>query len=156
MYRQEMSFIPQFCHDAFHIMIVCEIIQVHAVAQTHVSLTAYGVRNFKIVMIVMSAVQSLMQGIVGYRMQCALIDPAAVFAMYYLAHQPEIFLDAVSEPPQIAHEPLIKHIGSIKPEPVDIEFRYPEANSIEMIISHFRLMHIELRQQVVSSPVVVR
>ena len=136
-------------------MVVYKIIKMHAVSEAHVPLALYRMCYLKIVVIVVGAVKGLVQGIVGDGMQSPFIDPASVISVDHLAHQPEVVLQAVSYSSQLAHEALLKHICSVKADPVDIELRYPEAHSVEQILSHFRLIQVQFRQQIVAAPVFV-
>ena len=88
-------------------------------------------------------------------MQCIVIYPAAVLAVYDLSHKPEVFLQPVRDVPELAHESVFEHICSIKTDAVYIEFRHPETNGVKMILSHLRLIQVELREQIMATPVIV-
>ena len=156
MHGQVMPFIVKLGHDALDIMVVDEIIKAHAVSEAHVPLAAYGMRDLKIVVIVVSAVQSLVKSVVRDGMQHALIDPAVVFSVYDLAHQPEVLLKAAGKAAQFTHEVLIKHVRGVESQSIDVEFGYPGPHGIEVIVPHFRFIHVQLRQKVMPAPVVVR
>ena len=64
MYRQEMPLVTQLCHNAFNIMIIYEIIQMYVISESHVPLALNSMCYLKIVVIVMSAVKSFVQGII--------------------------------------------------------------------------------------------
>ena len=137
-------------------MVVNKNVQMHIVSQAHFSLPAYGVRDLKIITVVVAAVKRLMKSIVCYRVKGVLIDPAPVLSVYDLAHQPEVLLQAACQAAKISHEALFQHICGIQSDPVDIEFRYPEADGIKMIIPYLRIIQVELWKKVMSSPCFIR
>ena len=136
-------------------MIVYEIVKMHIVAKPHVSLAFDRVCYLKVVVIVVSAVKSLVQCIICHGVQGIVIYPSAVLSVYDLSHQPEVILQTVRDTPEFTHESLFEHIRGIQANAVDIEFRYPETHSVKMILSHLRLIQIELWKQIVSSPVLI-
>ncbi len=73
--------------NTLHIMVVHEIVKIQV---AHVLQIFHSVRDLEIVVVVVAAVKSLVQGIVGNAVQGAAIYPAAVIAVDNLAHQPEI------------------------------------------------------------------
>ena len=155
MNRQEMPLVTQLCHNAFDIMIVYEIIQMHVVFESHISLALNSMRYFKIVMIVMSTVKSFVQSIICHRVQGIVIYPATVISVNNLTHQPEIILQTISDASELTHESMLEHICSIKANAVDIKFRHPETHSVKMILSYLRVIQVELWEQIVATPVFI-
>ena len=51
--------------------------------------------NFKIVVVIMSAVKCLVKGIVGYTVKSLSVYPAAVISVNDLSHKPEVFLNLI-------------------------------------------------------------
>ena len=136
MYRCKVRLIAEFCVDTFYIVIVHKIIQIQI---THVLQIFYRMCDLKIVMIVVSAVKSFVQRVVGYAVQCSTVDPAAVISVNNLTHQPEIFFHFVCGTAQGMHKVKIKYICRIQPDAIDIKLRYPKTDHIADIILHFRI-----------------
>ena len=117
--------------------------------------SAHSVGNFKIVMVVVSAPQTLVQLVVGNGVQHFRVCPAAVIAVDDLAHQPELRFYLVCQTAQPAHEVEVQHVGCIQTDAVDVELLHPEADGIIMILLHLRVALVQLDQQVVAAPVAV-
>ena len=111
--------------------------------------------DLKVVVVVVSRIQRLVQVVVRDRMQHGGADPAGVIPVDHLAHQPEIRLYLVGETAQRLHKAKVQHIRRVQTQPVDIKFRHPHPDGIAQIVLHFPVALIELHQQVVSAPVVV-
>ena len=117
--------------------------------------SAHSVGNFKIVMVVVSAPQTLVQLVVGNGVQHFRVCPAAVIAVDDLAHQPELRFYLICQTAQPAHEVEVQHVGCIQTDAVDVELLHPEADGIIMVLLHLRVALVQLDQQVVAAPVAV-
>ena len=85
-------------------------------------------RNFKIIMVVMSTVKCLMQCIVCNTVQSIPIYPSTVISMNDFTHKPEVFFHFFCGTAQSVHEIKIKHICCIQTDSIHIKFRYPESD----------------------------
>ena len=147
-----MRFVADFGIDSFYIMIVHKIVKIQI---THILQIFNGMCNFKIVMVVMSAVQGFMQSIVCYTVQSIAVNPAAVIAVDDLSHEPEILFYFICCTAQGMHKVKIQDICSIQTNTINIKFRHPETDHITDIILYFRIALIQFYQKIISSPVFV-
>ena len=113
-------------------------------------------RDFKIVVVIVAAVQSLVKCVVGDTVKSLAVYPAAVVAVDDLTHEPEIRLHFICCAAQCLHEIKIKDVRSVKSDSVHIELTHPETNHIAYIVNDSRILLIQLDEKVVASPVVVR
>ena len=112
-------------------------------------------RDFKVIVIVMSGIQGLMQVIVGNGMQGSFIDPADIISVNDLTHQPELRLHFIGSLTKSLHEIEIQYICGIQADSVNIECFHPETNYITDIIFDLWITLIQLYQKVVATPVLV-
>ena len=133
-------------------MVVHKIVEIQI---THILKIFYCVGDFKIVVVIMSAVKSFMKGIICYAVKGLAVYPATVISVDNLSHQPEILFYFVSSVTKNAHEIKIKDIRSIKTDSVNIKFRNPETDHITDIILYLRITLVQLNKKVVSAPVFV-
>ena len=140
--------------DAFHIVVVRKAVQTAAVDSVlHEPVQRMG--DLKIVVVIVPAVERLVQGIVRHRVQHLRVDPALVFPVDHFPHEPEFGLDRVRQSAQRTHEVKIQNIGRVQAQPVDVELRDPPAYRVQMIVDHLRIAQVELRQQIIPAPVVI-
>ena len=112
-------------------------------------------RDFKIVAVVMSGIQRFIQLIVGHGMQHGSINPFAVIPMDDLAHQPEVRLQCVGQPPKLTHEAKIEHVGSVQPNPVNVERFDPEPDHVQQVRPDLRILMIQLGKGIETAPVII-
>ena len=98
--------------------------------------------DFKIIMIIMPGIQTLVQFIVCNAVEQIVTDVPAVISMNYLAHQPEIFFLGICESPHCFHETEIKTVRAVKTNSINLEFINPKSNHIQKVIPHCRLLEI--------------
>ena len=96
-----------------------------------------------------------MQLVVGHRVQHLRVCPAAVIAVDYLAHKPELWLYLVGKAAQTAHKVKVQHIGCVQTDAVNVKFIHPEADGIVVVVLHLRVALVQLDQQIVAAPVAV-
>ena len=87
-----MCLVLQFGMNSLYVMVVHEIVEVKI---SHILKIFYCMSDFKIVVVIMSAVKCFVKGIVGYTVESLPVYPAAVISVNNLSHKPEIFLDLV-------------------------------------------------------------
>ena len=154
MDRHVMSLVHQFGADAFHIMVVHEIVKPD-IARNHAYGTLHRMRDLKIVVIVVSAVQAFVQRVIRDAVEGIIICPAGIVSVNDFSHQPEIALHLVRRPPERLHKLKIQHVRGVQPDAVHVKFADPEADDIADVIPDCRVPLVQLGQQVVASPVVV-
>ena len=152
-----MCFIIQLGVDTFYVMVVHKIIQLQSIrtVTTHFIETFYGMRNFKVIVIVMSGIQGLMQMIVGDGMQGSFIDPADIISVNDLTHQPELWLHCIGCLTKSLHKIKIQNVCSIQTNTVNIECFHPETNHITDVIPYFRITLVQFHQKIIATPVLV-
>ena len=114
--------------------------------------TADIVGNLKVIMIVMGRVQGLVKFIICDRVEHFLIDPAAVFSVYHLAHKPEIFLQRRGIGAEFLHKIKVQHIGTVQTDPVNVKFIYPEAYCFKQIAFHLGISKVEAGKLIMPLP----
>ena len=120
VHRQPVPLVVQLGMDALHVVVVHKAVERPAVDTVlHEAVDRMG--NFEIVVVVVAAVERLVQGIIRHRVQHSGIHPALVLAMDHLTHQPEFRLDGVRQVPQRPHEIKVQHVGGVQAQPVDVE-----------------------------------
>ena len=92
MYRSKMCFVLQFGMNSLYVMVVHEIVEVQI---SHILKIFYCMSNFKIVVVIMSAVKCLVKGIVSYTVKSLSVYPTAVISVNDLSHKPEVFLNLI-------------------------------------------------------------
>ena len=91
-----MIFVFKHTCNTVYIVVINEIICVDISVNTAVSkLSVKRMCNFKIVVVIMSAVKCLVKGIVGYTVKSLSVYPAAVISGNDLSHKPEVFLNLI-------------------------------------------------------------
>ena len=100
-------------------MVVHKVVEIKI---SHILEIFYSMCDFEIVVIVMSAVECFMQGIVCYTVERFSIYPSTVIAMDHFAHKPEIFLYFCCCTAQGTHEIKIKDICRIQTDSIYIKF----------------------------------
>ena len=155
MHRLVVSLIPEFGHDAFHVMVVHKAVEMHIPADAHFHLPAHGVSDLKVIVVVVPAVQSLMEMVISHGMECLIIDPPMILTVDHLTHKPELFLHLAGQPPQTLHELKVQNVRRIQPQSVDIELADPEPHRVQEVIPDLRIPLVQLHQQIVSAPVIV-
>ena len=154
MHRKIMGLVVQFCIDALHIMIVDEIIQFNMTGNKIIC-SFYRMRDFKIIVVIMAAVQSFMQGIIGNAVQGVFICPPGIIAVDHFAHQPEIRLKLVRLVPKHVHEFKVQHIRRIQTDTVDIKFFNPETDHIADVLLYGRISLVQLYKKIIAAPVII-
>ena len=152
MNRCKMRFVAELGIDPFYIMIVHKIVKIQI---THILQIFNGMCDFKIIMVVMPAVQGFMQSIVCYTVQSIAVNPTAVITVDNLSHEPEILFYFIGSTAQSMHKVKIQDICSIQTNTINIKFRHPETYHITDIILYFRIALIQFYQKIISSPVFV-
>ena len=132
----KMRLIGKFGVNSFYIMVVHEIIKIKV---AHVLQIFYSVRDLKIVMVIVSAVKSLVKCIVCNTVKGAAIYPATVIAVDDFAHQPEIRLHFLSGAAQLFHKIKVQNVRSVKTDTIHIKFRNPETDHIADVVLHIRI-----------------
>ena len=117
-------------------MVVHEIIKIKV---AHVQQIFHSVRDLKIVMVIVSAVKSLVKCIICNTVKGAAIYPAAVIAVDDFAHQPEIRLHFLSGAAQLFHKIKVQNVRSVKTDTIHIKFRNPETDHIADVVLHIRI-----------------
>ena len=142
MNRRKMRLVLQLCIDTLHIMIIHEIIKFQSLrtVASHLIETFYRMGNLKIVVVIVTRIQCLVELIVGDGMEGSLIDPAAVISMDDLAHEPELRLHFVGSPAQRFHIFKIQHICCIQTNTIHIKLADPEPDHIADIIPDSRIV----------------
>ena len=97
------------------------------------------VGNLKVVVVVVTRVESFVELVICDGMQHFRIDPAAVFAVDHLAHEPEVRFHGGSFFTKLFHEPEIQDIRAVQTDPVDIKIVDPEADRVEQILADIRI-----------------
>ena len=136
-------------------MVVHEAVQQRVPAQAHVQLALDGVGDLEVVVIVVGAVERLVQVVVGDGIERGVVHPAAVIAVDHLAHQPEIRLHGLGGGAQGAHEVKIQHVGGVQAQAVDVERLHPEAHRVQQVVPHGGILQVQLHQLVVAAPVFI-
>ena len=95
--------------------------------------------DFEIIVVVMTAEKSLVQGIIRNTVKSAAIYPSAVIAMDYFTHQPEIRFHFFGGTAKLLHEIKVKNICCIKTNSIYIKFRNPETDHIADIVLYIRI-----------------
>ena len=149
-----MGLVHELGVDALHIMVVHKVVELD-MGRDHPVGALNGVGDLKVIVVVVPAVQGLVQGVVGDGVQGVLVCPAGVVPVDHLAHEPEVRLDLVGGAPQGLHELKIQHVGGVETDAVHVELADPEADHVTDIIPDGGVSLVELHQQVVAAPVVV-
>ena len=76
MHRIQMSPVINLTCYSLNIMIIREVVEVESPAACHILQAPDCMGYLEIIMLIMSRIQSLMQGIIGYTVECGIIDPA--------------------------------------------------------------------------------
>ena len=157
MNRSEMSLIVQLRVNSFYIVIVHEIIQLQSLRpiSAHAVQAFHRVGYLEVIMVIVSGVQSLVQIIISDGMQRPLIDPAGIIPVNDLAHKPELRFHLVRHMAQRSHIIEIQYICRVQTDTVDVELTDPEPHHIADVISHSRILLIQLGQQIVAAPVFI-
>ena len=92
-------------------MVVHKVVEIKI---SHILEIFYSMCDLEIVVIVMSAIECFMQGIVCYTVERFSIYPSAVIAMDHFAHKPEIFLHGLCLAAHFLHEVEVQHIGAVQ------------------------------------------
>ena len=87
-----MCFVLQFGMNSLYVMVVHEIVEVQI---SHILKIFYCMSDFKIVVVIMSAVKCLVKGIVSYTVKSLSVYPAAVISVNDLSHKPEVFFNLI-------------------------------------------------------------
>ena len=87
-----MCFVLQFGMNSLYVMVVHEIVEVKI---SHILKIFYCMSDFKIVVVIMSAVKCLVKGIVSYTVKSLSVYPAAVISVNDLSHKPEVFFNLI-------------------------------------------------------------
>ena len=93
-------------------------------------------RDFKIVVVIVAAVQSLVKCVVGDAVKSLTVYPAAVVAVDDLTHEPEIRLHFICCAAQCFHEIKVKDVRSVKSDSVYVELAHPETDHIADVIDN--------------------
>ena len=147
-----MCLVLQFGMNSLYVMVVHEIVEVKI---SHILKIFYCMSDFKIVVVIMSAVKCFVKGIVGYTVESLPVYPAAVISVNNLSHKPEIFLDLVCGMAENPHKIKIQYISGIQADSVNIKLVDPEADYIQKIFPHLRLPEIEIYQFKTVSPCLI-
>ena len=147
-----MCFVLQFGMNSLYVMVVHEIVEVQI---SHILKIFYCMSNFKIVVVIMSAVKCLVKGIVGYTVKSLSVYPAAVISVNDLSHKPEVFLNLICGMTQNTHEIKIQNISGIQADSINIKFGNPETDHITDIVLYFRIALVQLYKKIVSTPVFI-
>ena len=153
-----MRLVAQLGIDTFYIVVVHKIIQLQSFwpVAAHFIEAFYGMSDLKVVVIIVSGIQCLVQMIVGNGMKGSFVDPADVIAVDDLTHQPEFRFYFIGSLTQCLHKIKIQHIGSVQTDTVNIEFVYPETDHIADIVLNFRIALVQFYQKIVTAPVLIR
>ena len=147
-----MCLVLQFGMNSLYVMVVHKIVEVKI---SHILKIFYCMSDFKIVVVIMSAVKCFVKGIVGYTVESLPVYPAAVISVNNLSHKPEIFLDLVCGMAENPHKIKIQDISGIQADSVNIKFGNPETDHITDIVLYFRIALIQLYKKIVSTPVFI-
>ena len=134
-----MCFLVELGVDSFHVMIVHKVIQLQTVraVSTQAIKTLYRMCDFKVIMIIVPGIQSLMKLIIGDRVEGAFVHPSVVVPVDDLAHQPEFRLYFICHMAERLH---IFKIQYVQPDSVHVKFLHPEADDIADIITNRGIM----------------
>ena len=157
MNRSKMCLLIQLCINTFYVMIVYKVIKFQTLrtVAAHFIETLYGMSYFKIIVVVMTGIQSFVQMIVGNRVKSPFIDPAGIITMDHFAHQPEVRFHLICCVAQSLHKIKVQYIRRIQTNTVNIKFADPEANHIADIIFHFRITLIQFYKKIIAAPVFI-
>ena len=154
MNGQVVGLVAQLRADALHVVVVHEVVELD-MRWYQPARSPNGMGDLEVVMVVVAAVECLVQGVVRHAVERALVGPARVVAVDDLAHQPEIGLQGIDRLAQGFHELEVQHVGGVQPDAIHIELAHPEANHIADIVPYGRVALVELCQQVIPTPVVI-
>ena len=110
-----MSLVIQLCIDTLYIMVVHEIVQLQTVGtvSAHLVETLYGVCDLKIVVVIVTGIERLVQIVVCHGMKRISVDPAGIIAVNDLAHEPEIRFYLICHCAEHVHIVKIQYICSV-------------------------------------------
>ena len=114
-----------------------------------------GVGDLKIVAVVVGGPEGLVEGVVGDGVEHVVPHPAVVLPVDHLAHEPEILLHGGGCRPQLPHKVKVQHVGAVQAQAVDIEGVRPEADGVQEVILHLRILQIQAGEIELSLPGVV-
>ena len=92
--------------------------------------------DFKIIVVIVPGIKSLMKLIIGYTMKCLIVDPSAVISMDHLTHKPEILFHPGGLIAHPFHKIKIKYICCIQTDSINIKGIDPETDHIKKILHY--------------------
>ena len=95
-----MVFVDKLGVNTLYIVVINKVVELKS---THIIQSFYCVGNFKVVVVVMTGVQGLVQVIVGHGVQGVCIGPAVVVAVDNLTHQPKVRLNFICHAAHTLH-----------------------------------------------------
>ena len=157
VHRQQICGVAQLAGDAVHVVVVGEAVQLCPAGpvEAHVPQPLHRVGDLKIIAVVVAGIQRLVQRVVGDGVEHPAVDPPGIVPVDHLAHQPEIRLHLLRQPPQHLHKAKVQHVRRVQPQPVDVEVRHPAPDGIAKVALHLVVPLVQLHQKVVAAPVVV-
>lgn len=111
--------------------------------------------DLKVVAVVVGGINSLVALVIGNAVKHFGICPAAVVAVDYLAHEPEIGLHASCKAMYALDKVIVKAICGIKANTVDIPCFYPHFDSVQQIFNDLVVSQVQLYQVIAVVPSLV-
>ena len=114
--------------------------------------------DFKIIMIVVTGIQPLVQLIIRYTVEKSrsILNISGVIAMNHLTHQPEILFPLSGTAAQFFHKSKIQTIRTVQTNTVNIKIPNPTVDTFQQILFHFRILKIQIHQFKTISPGFIR
>ena len=117
-----------------------------------IELPADRMGDLKIIVVVVTGPESLVELIVCDRMAHLAVRPAGIIAVDHLAHQPEGFFLLSGYPAHLLQEIKIQAVRAVQADAVDIKFADPETDHVKQIILHRPVIEIQIDQIAAVSP----
>ena len=154
-----MFFCVQLAHDPVYIMVIYKRIQLHSSVNTTILIkfSSNGMCDFKIIMIIVSGIQTFVKFIVCNAMKHAvtILNITAVVSVNHFTHKPEIFFLCLCTSAHFFHKSKIKAVCTVQTDSVNIKNIDPEINYFIEVIFHLGILQIQIYQFKAVSPCLI-
>ena len=146
-----MVLVAKVTCNTVNIVIVNKVVGVNILINTAVlELSLKRVSDFKVVVVVVARVDSLVALVVCNRVEHLIVSPAAVVAADNLAVKPEIGLFASAKSLELSKEIKVNNVCGVKAQTVNIKLVNPEVNSVKQIVYNVGIFKVKLYEVVVT------
>ena len=98
--------------------------------------------DLKIIMIIVSRIQTLVKLIIRCGMKHFVIYPSRIIAVDHFTHQPEILFPLTGAVTHFFHKIKRQTVSTVQTDTVNVKLRDPEMNHIKQIITDCLLVKI--------------